>query len=87
MSSKETDFNALSTAARNASSDRGLSRRKIVLIFDQQRSMGLGSGEHGGDASGLEGYRQLWDTRFDALDRVVEELKRKEQIDGRNERR
>ena len=31
----------------------------------------------------LERYRQLWDTRFDALDEVVEELKRKEKVDGR----
>jgi hypothetical protein len=25
----------------------------------------------------LESYRQLWDARFDALDEVIEELKRK----------
>src|SRR5262245_16427178 len=31
----------------------------------------------------LERYRQLWDSRFDELDKVVEELKRKEKIDGR----
>src|SRR6478752_4839060 len=31
----------------------------------------------------LERYRQLWDTRFDALDEVVEELKRKEKSDER----
>ena len=31
----------------------------------------------------IEWYRQLWDARFDALDQVVEELKRKEKIDGR----
>ena len=31
----------------------------------------------------LERYRQLWDARFDALDKVVEELKRKEKVDGR----
>jgi DNA-binding transcriptional ArsR family regulator len=31
----------------------------------------------------IERYRQLWDARFDALDRVVEELKRKEKVDGR----
>ena len=30
-----------------------------------------------------ERYRQLWDARFDELDRVVEELKRKEKINGR----
>jgi len=34
----------------------------------------------------LERYRQLWDARFDELDKVVEELKRKEKIDGRNKR-
>jgi DNA-binding transcriptional ArsR family regulator len=32
----------------------------------------------------LERYRQLWDARFDELERVVDELKRKEKIDGRN---
>src|SRR5215471_1859754 len=34
----------------------------------------------------LERYRQLWDARFDALDLVVEELKRKEKVDGRKKR-
>src|SRR5512144_123893 len=34
----------------------------------------------------VEHYRQLWDSRFDELDEVVEELKRKEKVDGRNER-
>ena len=34
----------------------------------------------------LERYRQLWDARFDELDKVVEELKRKEGIDGRHKR-
>jgi DNA-binding transcriptional ArsR family regulator len=32
----------------------------------------------------LERYRQLWDARFDELDEVVEELKRKERVNGRN---
>ena len=31
----------------------------------------------------IEWYRQLWDARFDALDQVVEDLKRKEKVDGR----
>ena len=31
----------------------------------------------------LERYRQLWDSRFDELDKVVQALKRKEKIDGR----
>ncbi len=35
------------------------------------------------EAAWIERYRQLWATRFDALDKVVEELKRKEKIDER----
>lgn len=34
----------------------------------------------------LERYRQLWHARFDALDEIVEELKRKEKVDGRTTR-
>lgn len=30
----------------------------------------------------LERFRQLWDERFDALDKVVEQLKTKEKVDG-----
>jgi DNA-binding transcriptional ArsR family regulator len=35
----------------------------------------------------LERYRQLCAARFDELDKVVEELKRKEKVDGRKTRR
>jgi DNA-binding transcriptional ArsR family regulator len=34
----------------------------------------------------IQRYRQLWDAHFDALDDVIEELKSKEKIDGRNKR-
>ena len=34
----------------------------------------------------IDGYHQLWAARFDALDRVVEELKKKEMSDGRKKR-
>jgi DNA-binding transcriptional ArsR family regulator len=34
----------------------------------------------------IERYRQLWASRFDELDKVVEELKRKEKDDGRKKR-
>jgi DNA-binding transcriptional ArsR family regulator len=34
----------------------------------------------------IERYRQLWAARFDELDQVVEELKRKEKVDGRKKR-
>src|SRR6201746_2200234 len=33
------------------------------------------------EAAWIESYRQLWATRFDALDTIVEELKRKEKAD------
>jgi len=35
----------------------------------------------------IERYRQLWAARFEALDHVVEELKRKEKVDGRKKRK
>jgi DNA-binding transcriptional ArsR family regulator len=34
----------------------------------------------------IERYRQLWDTRFDELDKLVEELQRKERVDGRRKK-
>ena len=34
----------------------------------------------------LESYRQLWDSRFDELDKVVEQLKRRDKDNGRNKR-
>src|SRR6187551_769264 len=33
-------------------------------------------------AEWIERYHQLWDARFGELDKVVEELKRKEKLDG-----
>lgn len=33
-------------------------------------------------AAWIERYQQLWEARFNALDEVVEDLKRKEKIDG-----
>ena len=31
----------------------------------------------------IERHRRLWDARFDELDKIVEQLKRKEKVDGR----
>jgi DNA-binding transcriptional ArsR family regulator len=39
------------------------------------------------EAAWIESYRALWDVRFDALDRVVAELKRKEKSDGLKQRK
>ena len=38
------------------------------------------------EAAWIESYRQLWSARFDVLDEVIEELKRREQVDGRKKR-
>src|SRR3984957_19207671 len=38
------------------------------------------------EAAWIESYRQLWDARFDELDKIVEQLKRKEKVDGRRKR-
>ena len=34
------------------------------------------------EAAWLEQYRQRWDSRFDALEQLVQELKRTEKVDG-----
>src|SRR3954454_14143529 len=38
------------------------------------------------EAAWIERYRRLWDGRFDELDKVVEQQKRKEKVDGRKKR-
>jgi DNA-binding transcriptional ArsR family regulator len=38
-------------------------------------------------AAWIDRYHQLWDARFNQLDEVIEELKRKEKIDGRKKRK
>jgi DNA-binding transcriptional ArsR family regulator len=38
------------------------------------------------EAAWIERHRQLWEARFDALDKVVEELKQKEKVNGRKRR-
>ncbi|WP_455273202.1 ArsR/SmtB family transcription factor [Rhizobium herbae] len=38
------------------------------------------------EAAWLESYRQLWDTRFYALEEIVEELKQREKVDGQRKR-
>ena len=38
------------------------------------------------EAAWIDRYRQLWNSRFDALDKLVEELKLKENVNGRRKR-
>ncbi len=47
------------------------------------RTCRLGLGRLEEEAAWIEGYRRLWEARFAVLDEIVEELKRKEQSDGR----
>lgn len=47
------------------------------------RTCRLGSRGLEEEAAWIEARRQIWNARFDALDEVVEALKRREKIDGR----
>jgi DNA-binding transcriptional ArsR family regulator len=50
------------------------------------RTCTLGPRRLDDEAAWIERYRKLWDARFDELDNVVEELKRKEKADERKTR-
>jgi DNA-binding transcriptional ArsR family regulator len=51
------------------------------------RTCKLGSRRLEEEMAWIAKYRQLWASRFDELDKVVEELKRKEKVDGRKKRK
>jgi DNA-binding transcriptional ArsR family regulator len=72
--------------------------RKHVVVLEQAglvttekvgrvRTCKLGPRRLEEAAAWIERYRQLWDARFDELDKVVEELKQKEKVDGRKKRK
>jgi hypothetical protein len=50
------------------------------------RTCKLGHRALADEAAWIERYRQMWAARFDALDEIVEDLKRKEKADGRRKR-
>ena len=50
------------------------------------RTCKLGPGRLEEETMWIERYRQLWSSRFDELDNVIEELKLKEKSDGRKKR-
>ena len=71
--------------------------KKHVVVLEQAglvttekvgrvRTCKLGQRRLEEEVAWIERYRQLWDARFDALDKVVEALKRKEKVDGRKKR-
>jgi DNA-binding transcriptional ArsR family regulator len=51
------------------------------------RTCKLGPRQLEEEAAWIERYRQLWAARFDELDKVVEELKRREKADARRKRK
>jgi DNA-binding transcriptional ArsR family regulator len=68
----------------------GMKKHVGVLVTTEKvgrvRTCKLGLRRLEEEAAWIERYRQLWDARFDELDKVVEELKRKEKVDGRKKR-
>jgi len=50
------------------------------------RTCMLGPRQLEDETAWIERYRQLWASRFDALDEVVDELKHKEKVNGRKKR-
>ena len=50
------------------------------------RTCKLGPRRLAEETAWIEEYSQLWASRFDELDKVVEELKRKEKVDGHKKR-
>ena len=51
------------------------------------RTCRLGSRRLEEETAWIERYRQLWESRFDELDKVVDELNWREKVDGRNKRK
>ena len=49
------------------------------------RTCRLGPRQLSEEREWMDRYRQLWESRFEGLDTVVEDLKRKEKVDGRND--
>src|SRR5690349_5995465 len=50
------------------------------------RTCKLGPGRLEDETAWIERHRELWDARFDELDKVVDELKRKEKVNGHKNR-
>ena len=68
--------------------------KKLVSVLEQAglvttekvgrvRTCRLGNSRLEDEAAWIESYRRMWAERFDELDQVIEELKQKEQADGR----
>ena len=59
----------------------------ITEKLGRVRTCRLGPRRLDEEVAWIANYRQLWTARFDALDEIVEELKRKEKIDAVRKRK
>ena len=58
----------------------------ITEKIGRVRTCKLGQRRLDAEAAWIERYRELWVARFDELDKVIDELKRKEMIDAHKKR-
>jgi predicted ArsR family transcriptional regulator len=56
-----------------------------TIKLGRVRQCTLGQGRLSAEMDWMERYRRMWAARFDALDTVVQDLKRKERKDDRNQ--
>ena len=56
------------------------------MLF-RSRTCKLGPRRLEEETAWIERYRQLWDSRFDELDKVLEKLQQKEKVNGRKKRK
>jgi DNA-binding transcriptional ArsR family regulator len=59
----------------------------VTAKVGRVRTCRIGAGRLDEVAWWIDSYHQRWDARFCELDKVVEELTRKEQLDGRTQQR
>ena len=93
----DTSFAALSDATRRGVLEQlGRADASITDLAEKFHMTLTGMKKHVGvlglrrleeETAWLERYRQRWDERFDELDKVVEELTRKEKSDERKNRK
>ncbi len=58
----------------------------VTAKVGRVRTCALGTGRLEQEAAWLERYRRLWVSRFDELDKIVQELTQREENDGRKKR-
>ena len=90
MSALTGDGGAFASAPQNEGPQRKTVLEQAGLVTTEKvgrmRTCKLGLRRLEEEAAWIERYRPLWAARFDELDKVIEELKQKEKVDGRKKR-